>query len=896
MLNVLSRTRRVAEQALVRPSLCAAVLEGRLDEALDLVLSDLENARSGSGDPASINQIIAPIRSRIDLALDVAEIAGQRTIDQTTETRTWFVEKILEVVLERLLRSAETRVDLSASSIGSIFDGVFILGSDAFARRDLISNDPIDLVVVLGGDRFGEHTPTDGTDSPSDEPGHSPIKRPSSTGIASFERAFSRLGSEFRDSVGGVKGMAAIFTVRSPLGDCVSGHGIFESADRLYERAGAADAESLKQWLKGARVVGGDISCGNRFLERVEPLVWGADGSDHTVANAPEGSEENKYTDQIASCHQSFSDLATYLKTTEGAAHPCFRTIKVRECMQASADYGVFSVETADRLASLASFAASARSKAGMVGGATDADLSAVAALCGFKGNETFLAMLTAARQHAEDALGQLIGGRHEVFSAFESNDAEQADNKQDHLKLKDLGFDDASLAGSLADSWASRWETEDGQKKRFAEIAPGLLTAFGETLNSDRAVRLFDKILKTTTTDESVLSERLKDPRIQNQLACALGNLSEGIESLDDDTLSPSDLFETTETSPPKDGQEFLHRHPVSESAAPEAISKWRSTSFARVAFSIATHGMDFSAAQDALETIDDCAITSLASGTSTFDGHKGALIRLPRKCGYGIANSTQLFIVGSDQFETRGFPKELETAFESVGTPNHPLQLSRAASTSETDVSIFDTTDALASFLSERATTLERLAFVRSRTLSGDVDGISAALSSISSPQRTASMIKDLDRVRTQRLRADLPLASPFDVPDGGTGDIDLILGILAMRHASAIPELRNLKTPDMLDALSRADILDQQCARVIGSAYSFHARLGALASLSGWRRHQKRPPRPRFANMIAEAAGVSDYSAVKPLAMGYATQIKRVYGQIAQGRPTQGLSLDG
>ncbi|MEM6538630.1 MAG: hypothetical protein AAF668_12985, partial [Pseudomonadota bacterium] len=104
MLNVLSRTRRVAEQALVRPSLCAAVLEGRLDEALDLVLSDLENARPGSGDPGSINQIIAPIRSRIDLALDVAEIAGQRTIDQTTETRTWFVEKILEVVLERLLR------------------------------------------------------------------------------------------------------------------------------------------------------------------------------------------------------------------------------------------------------------------------------------------------------------------------------------------------------------------------------------------------------------------------------------------------------------------------------------------------------------------------------------------------------------------------------------------------------------------------------------------------------------------------------------------------------------------------------------------------------------------------------------------------------------------------
>ncbi|MBI1393092.1 MAG: hypothetical protein GC152_10165 [Alphaproteobacteria bacterium] len=893
MLNVLGRTRRTAESAFQRPAVAAAAAAGKVDETLDDALADLESLAAGSGGPDALNKGLAPIRARIDLTLDVAEIAGWRTAQETSEARTWFAERAVDLALKWLLRSAVARGEIGKGASGRIDEGVFILAGGDFATRDLVGGKPIEAVVVYGGERFAGDA------------------------ARMAERAFVRLGAELRDALNGGRGEPLVYSLKTPLGDGVNGQGVTESAARLAKLVATPQTTKLAQWIAGGRIVAGDVAAGGSFLEEIDGALWNA-----IPAPTIDDSAESDGRVDSRTAFDAFRRIAMFLRHREGPTRPCFRSVRVAEAMTAAADCGLMPRETATRLSAAAAFALAAASRARMVGGDASAEenAKAIASLCGFADYELFEAALIGGVAQADDALATLAGGAQAAFAPFRQaassvsasgaasatasakaemqGEAPNQPNGVDATTLEQLGFTDGSAASARIDGWAARWADDRGVAPRFAAIAPGLLTAFGETMQPDDAARLFDRLLANNNLSTCELSAGLSNPATQDILATALGDLTASIEPITTTEEGAALLFAVDGNLQPRTAAEFFQRFSPDAIRSADRLGAWRRGAIARVAALVARGDMNFDAAAATLELIDDHTLADAVAFASKEAGSDDlGVIRFASAAGARVGGPRSICLFSQNAAGVEGTARRFIDILREIGDGVFALPVSFDHRMGGDASKLVTTPDDLRAFLTEQAIAQDRLHYSRARIVGPENETLSALLrAGAACPRRADATMRDLDRMRTQRLRQEPELATPFDQPDGGAADVDLIIGSLTLRHAAAHPMLRELNAADALDALARADLVSSDVARTLAAAHGFHARLSAACGLAGWKDARRRPPRRRFGQLLARAAGVSDLSAIRPLAVGYAEQVRALYAQIAQGRPSQGLSVDG
>ncbi|MEZ5914004.1 MAG: hypothetical protein R3C42_00045 [Parvularculaceae bacterium] len=466
MLKIFGSTRRLADLCLRYPVFAGqAFLEGP-SQVLAEAARDLTALTGGVGGPDALYNALSPIKNRADIAIAVAEISGQWTTAEATAARTDLAERIVDTALAWLIRVSISRGELPMTLDDACAKGVFALAGGDFANEDLAPYGPLDVVVAYDSESF------DGQSA------------------RMAERAFVRIGAEFKEAFEGKPGDYPLYSARTPFGNGVNGAGFVESVARINAALNNPQQNPARRWLAASRVIAGDRRAGGEFLEAAEEIVWGKG----ELLGENGRAELLKLSDDP---RQPFRSAANLLRWSLGRSRPVFRTASSREVFKRAAETGAISSDVASRLSVGAEFAQSlvARAQtmkgAAAFGAAAPDEESALASLCGYGDYASLAAARDGAIADARNALTRLLEGPRADFARFRT--AER--NPDDVDKLEDLGFRNGANLSSLIDGWAELCAA--GGEARFSEIAPGLLTSFGETQHPDEAVRLFDRIIK---------------------------------------------------------------------------------------------------------------------------------------------------------------------------------------------------------------------------------------------------------------------------------------------------------------------------------------------------------------------------------------------------------------
>lgn len=865
MLRIFGSTRRLADLCLKHPAVASEAMVEGASCVLAQTARDIAALAGGAGGPESVYAAFAPLKNRADIAIAVAELSGAWTAAEATAARTDFAERLIETALAWLVRGAVNRGELAVSSEDGAVKGVFALAGGDFAHEDLAPVGPLDFAVVYDDRAFA------------------------TTGGRMAERAFARLGAEMKEALEGRTGDCALYHSKTPFGAGVGGVGFVESRARAVAQLNDPQQTGLRAWFATARVVAGDRAAGGRFLEDVEETVWRGERREAARGDDPRG---------------AFRAVADVFRFAFGATRPVFRTASARVVFETAAASGNFPRDLATRLIAGEDFAQGLVSRlhmlkgfSGFAGLRADEE-GALARLCGFTTSETLIAAFNGLTADARNTLAQICDGPLAEFDRYRSA-SECADDVD---KLEDLGFKDGVKLSGLAETWAALAGAKEGE--RFAAVAPGLLTAIGETQRPDQAVRLLDDMLRIGDTAAAFAALKTEG-RPRSTVVDALGCFGEAVAPLAGRPETIGEFFEERGRETPASGAEWLSRYAPPKGADVSGVAAWRSENIARVALIAASGAMTFDAAADALTSIGTTTLSAVFEAIQARNKWgEGVALHVYQSSinGFPGAPAAVGFIGdGGTTSENEEFAREFVDAVGGLGegffavVPDVSRRPGGATGTLAASAAAFK------SYAQSEAVAADQMLLARARVIAGTSAAQEAARKALravsANPKRADMVFRDLDRARAQRLRRDRS-GSDWDIlnAEGGVGDVDLIVGALVYRHVAALPTLREASVECALDALTRGGLLAPPAAETLKSARAFFVRLAALRALARWSDPQREPVRSRFGALIARAAQVDRWQLVRPLIRGYTDEVSRLYAQLVLGRPASTLAAVG
>jgi glutamate-ammonia-ligase adenylyltransferase len=875
MLKMFGATRRLADLCLKHPVFAGqALLEGP-SQVLAEAARDLTALNGGVGGADVLYAALSPIKNRADLAIAIAEISGEWTSAQATAARTDLAERLVETALAWLVRGAVSRGELKVAVTDAGADGVFVLAGGDFSHEDLAPYGPLELVAVYDGAKF---------DGPA---------------LRMAERAFVRIGAEMKETFEGKPGDYPLYAVKTPMGTGVGGAGLVDSRARVEAALKNPQQNNVKRWVATARVVAGDRKSGGEFLEAAEELIWG--GGEILGENG-----RAELMKQSEDPRASFRAVANIMRWSFGRARPVFRTASARDVYRMAASAGALTADVAARLSASAELAQTIVARAQMMKGAAGFGASkpdeeaALASLCGYVDYAGLAAVRDGAIADARNALTRLLEGPRAEFSRYRS--VENAPDDVD--KLQDLGFRDGANLSTMIDGWAALCEAGGGA--RFSAIAPGLLTAFGETQHPDEAVRLFDAMLRIDENGGATLQAAGAESSFRDGFIDALGCFGAAVAPLAQNEESSAALFEARGAETPKSGKEWVARYaPPAVKAGARAVGAWRKEQIARIALYSAADDMSFDAAASALEAVHMESLSRVFDIVCAgVDAKANVSLHVFDGAGAGLPGyATPIGFVASDCEPDKGeeIARAFLTATGEMGeglfaiSPDVSHRPGGASGALAPDIA------QLKSYIQSEAVAHDQILLARARVIAGAEAAQSAAIgalrTAVGNPKRADILLRDLDRARAQRLRRDKAgSAWDFEHSEGGLFDVDLIISTLIYRHAGAQPGLQKMTAYEALDLMSRAGILTADVAETLKGARAFWTRLAAARALARWSDPQQEPVRPRFAALLARAAEVENFTQVRPIMRGYAEEVTRLYGQLVLGRPSLSLVANG
>lgn len=870
--KIFGATRRLAELCMKHPAAAAeAILEGPSPVLAEVARDLAPLAAAGAGGPDQLHAALAPLKNRADIAIAAAEISGGWSQREATAARADLAERMVETALAWLIRAAVNRGDLSAASADAPGRGVFALAGGDFAHLDLAPYGPLQIVAVYDEAAFaGSHA-------------------------RMAERAFVRLGTELREAFEGRPGDHPVFALKTVFGSGVNGSGFAEGKARLAASIAAESSAPLRAWLATARVVAGDRAAGGQFLESVESLVWSG------AARLPQsaGAADDPRT--------PFRQAADVFRRAFGAGRPVFRTASAHEVFAAAAASGALAQTQAARLAAGDAFVqsvvalAQAMKGGAQTFGAADADEQrALASLAGFAEPEDLEAAINGALADARNTLRQLTSPPLAEFERFRP----PAGEPDDIDKLGDLGFLDGAGMSAVIDRWTAQGASD--AKDRFAALAPGLLTAFGETQRPDAAARLFDRLMLSPAGKDGVPALFAAHSPARDAAVAAIGCFSAALEpfAASDDLIA--ELAAERGAEAPEDSREWMMRYPAPPTgAAVEDIAIWRAQSIARVAFHAGAGSLSFDAAPAVLEAIAETALCRVTAAASRGKNGEGLALYMVDGPGRGLPGAPAVFgFIKTNKAacpEAEDVARAVVAALDSMGAGFFAMTADLSHRPGGAAGPLAPDAAAFKSHIQSGAIAYEQILFARARVVSGQPAAQDAAKSAVRSavlnPRRADTLLREIDRARAQRLRRDRS-ASEWDLDhvDGGPLDVDLLISTLIYRHAAAQPAIQQTGPDGALDILAKAGLVSQNVADTLKAARGFWARLATAKALARWSDPQTDPVRPRFAALLARAAGVSRYQEIRPLMRGHAEEVSRLYTQLVLGRPAQSLVAHG
>ena len=877
MLRIFGATRRLGELCMAHPDAAATALIDGASPVLAEAARDLSALDRGVGGPDALHAALAPLKNRVDVAIAIAELGGQWGVAEATAARVDFAERMVETGLRWLVRAAIKRGELAVEDADNFLRGVFVVAGGDFAHEDLSPYGPLDLIILYDEKTFA------------------------GPGARGADRIFVRIGAEFREAFEGKPGEYALYALRTPLGSGVGGAGYADSVARVKATAGGPQADALKMWLGSARIIAGDRTCGGGFLEDIEQLVW---------SESPISMEalHNFVEKKDADPRSAFRRTADLCRLSIGGLRPVFRTSSAREIFQTAANSHTITKDAARRLVAGEELAHIAVARLQIMKGAPateverDDEKNALALLCGFGAYKDLDAALTGARTDAYNSLRRLAAGPQEEIALYRSAESEP---EGDADKLENLGFLKGQVLSASVDDWARR-AGHSGGEKRFSALAPGLLTAFGETQYPNDAVRLFDGLLSVADKKHDAFALVRDDASDRDGLVDALGCFGSAVEPLVQSTQTAEVFFESAGAQTPQNGSEWLARFTPPATGTQNALdelSLWRRETMARIAYSAATGATSFDAAVDAFEAIHVRTLANVfdivgqsANGDEKKAGAKIALHVFESDGPHLPGAETHLGFIASEALGDAGeaFAHRYLAALNEMDTGVYAILPNASHRPSGTSGPIAPDLASFKSYVKSEAVAHEQIMLARGRVIAAGNDKIADAArdalhSAVAGARRADILFRDLDRARPQRMRRERA-TSDWDIDrlEGGRADVELVISTLIYKHASAHPFVQDTPPGEALGAMARSGLISEETAQGLASARAFWARLRLVRSLGQWSDPLRAPVRRRFGGLIARAAGVQKFEQVRPMMRGYADEVSRSYAQIVLGRP--------
>ena len=868
LLKIFGSTRRLADLTMKFPTVAAAALLEGSSRVLAEAARDLTALNGGIGGAEALHSAIAPIKARADIAIGLAEISGEWTTAEANAARSDLAERLVETALDWLIRAGIARGELSIDLEDGVAAGVFALAGGDFAHEDLAPSGPIELLIVYDDARF---------EGPS---------------ARMAERAFVRIGAEFREAFEGKTGDHSVFHLNTPMGIGVNGAGVVESISRMKATFEDAQATQVKRWAATARVVAGDRTFGGAFLESNESALW----SDEPILT--ELTKERMFASSDDP-RDNFRSIANILRWSLGRNRPVFRTACAQEVFATAASSGILGRGAADRLCAGNDLAQTIVSRAQLMSGAAKFGASgeqeeiALAALCDFDDYAHLSCARDGALADARNGLSRLLDGARSDFARYAP--LERVTDDVD--KLEDLGFRDGARLAELIDGWASL--CRQGGEQRFASIAPGLLTAFGETQKPEMAVRLFDRILSNLKeAGVAFAPEKANDGFVD-----AIGCFGEAVAPLSTDPSTVTAFFETRGAETPQDAKEWISRFPPPRlSDGVDALTAWRRDGIARCALYAAAGDIDFAVAAAVLAKIHSTTL-ALVFDALCNDKEQEISLHIYQSEGFGLPGkpTTLGFTAAKAGDEAEALVREFLAMLMDMGegifsiAPDVSRRPGGAAGALAPEIQQYR------EYIQSEAVASDQLLFGRGDVIAGPQslrDEVTKTLrSAVSNPKRADILFRDLDRARAQRLRRDKAGSEwDLDALEGGPRDVDLIVSTLIYRHAAAQPAIQGVAPDEALGVLVRAGLIEQPVAHTLTEAGAFWNRLSIVRALSQWSDPHTAPVRKRLGKMIARAAEVENFSQVRPIKRGYADEVTRLYAQLVLGRQSLSMASNG
>ena len=876
MLRVFGSTRRLGELCMAHPAVAAAALTEGPSTVLAEAARDLAALEGGVGGPDVLHSALAPLKNRADIALAIAELGGKWSVAEATAARVDFAERLVDTALRWLVRAAVKRGELTVADDKNMMAGISAVAGGDFAHEDLAPYGPLDLFVLYDENAF---------------PG------PAARGA---DRVFVRVGAELREAFEGKPGDYSLFILKTPLGSGVGGAGFTDSVARARKNADGPQSQAFRSWLATARIVAGDRAAGGAFLEDIEDKVWGG---------APILNDELRatFTKESDDPRAPFRRVAELCRLAIGGARPVFRTASAREVFETAAASRALSADAARRLVSGEELAHLVVARAQMMkgGAATDAvredEQSALACLCGYADYASLSAALDGACVDARNTLLRMIGGPHGEAERYQCDE----EDAQDADKLEDLGFANGESLSAAVDGWVRR-AAEDGGDKRFSALAPGLLTAFGETQRPDRAVRLFDKLVCLAEDKMELFAMVSETAPQRDPLVDALGCFSGAIQPLTQTRTGVTAFFERPGAETPQSGAEWLARYTPPKLEGEGALADyaaWRQELIARIALCASGGATSFDAAAQALEAIHIRTLSDTfdfaRAHASAEEGGVAEKIALHVFNGAGAhlpgAPTCLGFIAEDDLGDAPdAFAKRYMALLSEFGDGVFAMAPDVSHRPSGVSGPLAPGLKAFKTYVQSEAVAYDQIMLGRARVIAG-ADDISrkaadALRGAVASGRRADILFRDLDRARAQKMRRERA-SSDWDIDrlEGGRVDVELVVSTLIYRHASAHPAVQHEDVYEAIDAMARADLIPEETAQALKSARAFWTRMQTVRALAQWADPVCDPIRLRFGRMIARAAGVDKFEQVRPIMRGYADDVSRFYAQLVLGRPS-------
>lgn len=875
MLRIFGSTRRLAELCMAHPAAAASALTDGPSAVLAEAARDLAGLDGGVGGPDVLYTALAPLKNRADIALAIGELGGRWSVAEATSARTDFAERLVETALRWLVRAAVKRGELTVADEKNMMAGVCAVAGGDFAHEDLAPYGPLDLFFLYDESAF---------------PG------PAARGA---DRVFVRVGAELREAFEGKPGDYALFALKTPLGSGVSGAGFTDSVARARKNADGPQSQAFRSWLATARIVAGDRAAGGAFLEEIEDKVWGG----APILNDEFRTSLEKESDDPRA---PFRRVAELCRLAIGGSRPVFRTASAREVFETAASSKAISADAARRLVAGEELAHLVVSRAQMMKGGAATDVSrvdeqdALACLCGFASYESIAAAMDGARIDAGNTLSRMLRGPQIDVERFKPDDDEH-----DADKLEDLGFSNGESLSAAIDGWAKR-AAEDGGDKRFSALAPGLLTAFGETQRPNVAVRLFDQLV-CLAEDKAELFAMVSETAPQRDpLIDGLGCFSGAIEPLTQTRAGVTAFFERPGAETPQSGAEWLTRYTPPKISGEQTLddyAAWRRDVIARVALCASAGATSFDAAAEALEAVHIRTLTdTFEFARNTAKGDEAAAadkVALHVFSGAGAhlpgASTCMGFIADKDLGEAGDvFAQRYMALLGEFGSGVFAITPDVSHRPSGVTGPVAPALESFKSYVQSEAVAYDQIMLGRARVIAGADDiadkARDALRGAVSSGRRADILFRDLDRARAQKMRRERA-SSDWDIDrlEGGRVDVELVVSTLIYRHASAHPAVQSEDVYEAIDAMARADLIPEDTAQALKSARAFWTRMQAVRALAQWTDPVATPIRPRFGNLIARAAGVDKFEQVRPIMRGYADDVSRFYAQLVLGRPS-------